>query len=329
VRFNRFFAIFVATVILSLLAVTIFATPALAAPILNFSPSSGTVGTTVTITGVNFTSYVDDQIHIYFGTTEVVGSPVIVSPDGGFTLSFPVPDTAMPGRALVTVRDNDGNQLAKGEFVVPQPSIMLDKGGGVVGTTITVSGTGFYAGQMVAFTLSKPDGSEVELPSDALASDIGECTYVFTIPESTAKEHQVIATDPAGNKAEATLTVIPSVVLQPVSGAIGSEVTATGTGFGYKTSVSIDFGGKQLKTAKTDSDGSFEVTFNVPAMTIQAYNVKITDSEDNTTVGQFTINAGEGSFVFPQVAIYGLMGFGMLVFFIFGIWLGRKYAYVE
>jgi hypothetical protein len=328
VRFNRFFAILAASVILSVLAVTIPVTPALAAPTIALSPTSGTIGTPVTITGENFTSFAGDQIHIYFGSTEVTGSPLTVPvPAGGkFTLTFQVPDDAAPGRILVTVRDKNNNQLGgSAEFVIPKPSIILDKGGGEIGTTVKISGTGFRASQMVTFAYS--NHTTIVLGKIA-ASPIGEIKdYVFTVPESTGKENKVIASDSAGNNAEAIFSVIPSIVLKPVSGAIGDAVTVTGTGFGYQSRITINFGQQQVKTARTDTKGNFETTFKVPDMELQTYNVDIADAEDNTAVASFTINAGKVSFVFPQWGIYALMGLGGLVLFFLGLWLGRKYAY--
>ena len=323
-RFRRFFAMAVTTVTLLLLAVTLLPTPALAAPNITLSPTSGTVGTTVTATGENFGSFAGDQLHIFFGNTEVGGSPIAVPGNGQFTLDFQVPDSAMPGTALVTVRDPSGNQLAQTAFVVPKPSLTLDKGGGVVGSTITINGTGFRAGQTVTFTFSPyPDIDLGSVP----ATPVGECTYVFNIPESTGKEHKVIATDPAGNSAETTLSVIPTIGLDPVSGAIGETVTARGTGFGYKSRLSIEFDGNSVKTDTTDSNGSFNVSIKVPDMALQTYNVTISDTEGNTAVIAFTINAGEASFVFPQWGIYALMGVGGLGLFVLGIWIGRKFAY--
>ena len=323
-KFRRFFAMAATSAILLLLAVATLPTPALAAPNITLSPTSGTVGTTVTATGENFNSYAGDQVHIFFGNTEVGGSPITVPGDGQFTLDFQVPDSAMPGTALVTVRDPSGNQLAQTEFVVPQPHISLDKGGGAVGTTITINGTGFRAGQTVTFSFSPYP--EIDLGS-VPATSVGECTYVFNIPESTGKEHKVIATDPAGNTAQTTLSVIPTITLDPVSGAIGESVKATGTGFGYKSRFSIDFDGNQVKTDNADVNGSFDVSFNVPDMELQTYNVTISDTEGNSAVIAFTINAGEASFVFPQWGIYTLMGIGGLGLFILGIWIGRKFAY--
>jgi hypothetical protein len=326
VRFNRAFAIVVTTVILCVLAVTIPATPALAAPHLALSPASGTAGTTVTLTGDNFISYANDQIHIYFGSAEISGSPLSVPGSGKFSLKFQVPDDAVSGRSLVTVRDVNGNQLGESApFDIPHPFIVgLSPAGGFVGTEVTVTGRGFRANQIVTFTLS--NHSDIKL-GEVKTSDIGECSCVFTIPESTGKEHKIIATDPAGNKAEGTLTIIPSIVINPVSGAIAETVTINGTGFGYKSRLTISLGQKQVKTTTTNTDGSFEASFEVPSMELQTYDVEIADIVGNTVTGKFTINAGEVSFVFPQWGVYALMGLGGAVLFIFGLWLGRKYAF--
>lgn len=325
-RFNRLFGILAATIILAVLAVGILATPALAAPTITLDPLWGTAGTAVTIDGENFTSYASDQVHIYFGDTEIAGSPLTVSPNGTFSLTFPVPDSATPGRAYVAVRDESGRQLGDSvPFDISPPSLKLSPGGGKVGTTVTVSGEGFHANQTVTFTYSGHD--TIELGAAVNASDIGECNFSFDIPESTGKEHKVIAMDEAGNKAEAIISVIPSVVLEPVSGAIGDTITATGTGFGTNSQITIRFGENQVATNKSDANGSFEATFEAPAMELQAYDVSTSDLEDNAVVTSFTINAGEPSFVFPQGAIYGLMGLGGLVLFIIGVWVGRRYAY--
>lgn len=325
-RLNRAFAIVVTTIIISLLAATIPTTPALAAPRISLSPTSGTAGTSVTLTGDNFLSYANDQIHIYFGSAEVSGSPLSVPGSGKFSLKFQVPDDAAAGRSLVTVRDASGNQLGdSAPFDIPRPFIVgLSPAGGFVGTEVTATGRGFRANQKVTFTLS--NHGEIKL-GEAQASDTGECSCVFTIPASTGKEHKIIATDSAGNKAEAILSVIPSIVIKPVSGAIGDKVTASGNGFGYNSRLTITLGQKQIKTATTNGDGNFETTFDVPNMELQTYDVEIADIAGNTATGKFTINAGKVSFVFPQWGIYVLMGLGGAILFVFGLWLGRKYAF--
>ena len=255
-RLNRFLAVLAITVILSVVAVAVLPTPVLAAPTISLSPTSGTVGTQVEITGENFASYAGDKVHIFFGNTEIDGSPLTIPGNGDFQLNFQIPDSAMPGRAYVTVRDANGNQLGESaEFVVPEPTVLLDRAGGVIGTTVTISGTGFRANQDVIFTYE--NHSVIELGS-AEANPTGECTHVFTVPESTGKEHSVIGIDEAGNTAEAIFNVIPSVVLDPVAGAIDDTVDVTGTGFGYKSRVTIDFDRQAVATTTADSDGNID-----------------------------------------------------------------------
>jgi hypothetical protein len=159
------------------------------------------------------------------------------------------------------------------------------------------------------------------------ANPTGECTHVFTVPESTGKEHRVIGIDAAGNSAEAIFNVIPSIVLDPVAGAIDDTVNVSGAGFGYKSRVTIDFDREAVATTTADSDGNIDTTFAVPDMPLETYEVDITDLEGNTATEMFTINAGEASFIFPDWGIYALIGIAALLLFILGIWIGRKYAY--
>jgi hypothetical protein len=323
VRFDRAFVVLVTTVILSMLAVVVFPTPALAAPAITLSPTSGTAGTQVIITGTNFDSYVGDQVHLYFGNTEVASNTIPAN--GEFTWTFTVPDNAIPGTTLVTVKYDD-SELAKAEFVIPQPRITLDKGGGFVGTRVTISGEGFLAGQEITLTYTGSNDAKISLGS-IMADSIGKFSFAFDIPESTAKEHTVTATDTTGNKAEDSFNVIPFIALEPEAGAIGDPVVATGTGFGRNSRLSIDFGQEQVVIDKADANGSFRVNFNAPDMQLQAYTVTISDAEGNVTDASFTINAGKPSFVFPQWGIYALIGLVAVALFFLGIWIGRKYAY--
>jgi len=325
VKRNRFFAISAVAVILSVLAVTMLATPALAAPVIVLSPEAGSAGTTVTVNGTNFMSYAGDKVHVYFGGIQIAGSPLAVPANGDFSINFQVPDNIVPGRTYVTVRDKDGNQIGDSvPFFVPKPDVRLNVVGGVVGTTVTLTGAGFHAGDTMKFYYS--NGTKTEMGT-VVATPVGECTYIFTVPDSTGGGHAITAEDLAGNRAEAVFTVIPSIILDPIAGAIGDKVTVSGTGFGYGSHVVIDFGDRQVATDKTDKDGSFKATFSVPDVKLQTYSVEAKDAEGNVADEAFTIVAGAVSFVFPQWGIYVLIAFAGLILFFFGFWLGRKYSY--
>jgi len=135
-------------VVLSLVTVLVVAAPVLAAPVIQVSPSSGSLGTEVTVSGTNFESYRGDTIYIFFGNREM--DALVVPDDGTFTADFVVPDDAEPGRVYVTVEDRVGNRLGgRVSFIIQEPEIELDPGEGVVGTMITVTGVGFYADDMI------------------------------------------------------------------------------------------------------------------------------------------------------------------------------------
>ena len=70
-KHGKIFRILVIALILSLLPVVIPSTPAMAAPVITVSPTSGAIGTLVTLTGTNFESYRGDEIHVFFDSVEL------------------------------------------------------------------------------------------------------------------------------------------------------------------------------------------------------------------------------------------------------------------
>ena len=109
---KRIWRILAIAVVLGILPVLIPATPALAQPDITLSPSSGSVGTKVTVTGTNFESFVDTEIHIFFDNTEIENSPLTVPEGGTFIVDFNVPVDAGPGIAYVKVKTMLGGEAA-------------------------------------------------------------------------------------------------------------------------------------------------------------------------------------------------------------------------
>ena len=282
----RFIAV---AVILSLLAITIPATPALAQPAITLSPTSGSIGTEVTITAANFESFKNTEVSIFFNGVEIDNSPLLVSDTGLFTTYFLVPEDAMPGIAQVMVRTILGGEVVA-SFTILGAEVELSPDDGPVGTMITIDGIGFYAGGLVTF-FYYDNGTQVELDTKT-ADPRGESSYSFAIPESTAGNHRVMAQDAWGNWADANFRVIPSVTIEPVSGSIGDEVIVTGTGFGNQSRVTIYFNDDRVATSKTDKYGSLEVAFAVPVMEAGTYNVEVEDRDGNKDKAEFTIAAG-------------------------------------
>ena len=282
--------IFAVVIALCLFLVFIPASPALAAPQVSVSPTSGTRGTEVTVTGANFASYVDDVIHILFRGIEIADSPLIVPQDGTFVATFDVPSNAAPGIAYVTVSGPDYYLLARSNpFTIVGPDIKIDPKVGIVGTNITVYGKGLYASSKVTFYYYSTD-TRVNMGVD-VASPIGECAYSFTVPDSASGSHRVVVRDANGDEAEARFDVISSIVLKPASAPIGAKLAVSGTGFGSESDVTIYLGDAEVIAQRTDEFGSFEVSFAVPELRPGIYNLEVRDKSGNMAQTQFTVVA--------------------------------------
>lgn len=286
-KISKILGIVIVAVILSLLGVTIPATPALAQPTVTLSPTSGSIGTKVTVTGINFESFKNTDINIFFNDLEIEKSPITVPDNGRFTTDLTIPEDAAPGTANVMVKTSLGGEIIV-PFTILGAEIELTPKDGPVGTTITINGSGFYAGKTVNFYY---DGTNILLGSEE-ATSRGECSYSFPVPESTAGNHRIVAQGSWGSWAEVNFKVIPSVFIDPESGAIGDTVTVIGTGFGEQSRVTIYFNEDRITTTKTDTDGSLDVNFDVPIIEAGTYDVLVEDREGNSEEAEFTIAAG-------------------------------------
>lgn len=278
-------------VVLPLLAILVLNTPAQAAPAITLSPTSGAIGTMVTVNGSVFDSYRGDDIYIFFDSTEITGSPVTVPETGTFTIEFNIPADAEPGTHRIEARTEtrSTSMLARSFFTVEEAVIGLDVADGSVGTKVTIQGWGFYAGRTVTLyyynVIGEKFGTEV-------ASPTGEFTYSFTIPNSTAGEHKIIVANIEGNSAETEFEVLPSIALNLASASPGELLTIMGTGFGYRSEVDIYFGTLPVAKARTDEYGNFEVEFNIPEVKPNPYDVKAQDGQGNIDKAKFIITAG-------------------------------------
>jgi len=278
-------------IVLTLLVVLALGTPVRAAPAITLYPTSGAVGTKVTVNGTVFDSYKGDNIYIFFDDTEIPGSPLTVDDTGTFTITLSIPGDATPGRHWVEARTETtpSSMLARSFFIVEEAEIWLDMADGPVGTEVTINGIGFYANRTVTLYYYNVIGEKI---GTATASPIGEFTHQFTIPNSTAGEHRITAANNEGNSAETEFGVIPSVNLNLTSAGPGELLTVMGTGFGPKTEVDINFGVRPVARVRTDEHGNFDIIFNIPEVKPDTYIVKALDDYGNTANARFITTAG-------------------------------------
>ena len=241
-----------------------------AAPtIASFSPTSGPVGTNVTVTGTGFT-----------GTTKVTfgGTSAAFTVLSDTSLTATVPSGAATG--LIAVTTPGGTATSANAFTVtpPAPTISaFSPTSGSVGTNVTVAGTGFtgttkvtFGGTSAAFTVVSDTALSATVPSGAATG-----TIVVTTPGGTATS--------AG-----TFTVtVPAPTISsftPTSGPVGTKVTITGTGFTGTTSVTL--GGTSASFTFV-SDTSLTAT--VPSGAATGVIVVTTPGGTATSANPFTV----------------------------------------
>jgi hypothetical protein len=142
-------------------------------------------------------------------------------------------------------------------------SVSVSPNVGALGSSTTVSGGGFAASTSVRILFGGPGGTQVGSESTDASGNLPG--FAVTVPNLTGGAYQVFATDNT-NTASANFTIPFNLSLSPSSGAPGTTVTVSGTGFlsGEAISVAWDQSGNQLTTASAGGSGAFSATFIAP-----------------------------------------------------------------
>jgi hypothetical protein len=309
-RYRRIFRIGVMPVLLSLLVMAFCASPALAAEDINLDPDEGEIGERIDITGDGFEE--ESDVDIYFSSEQAdrnddiddevenyerVKSSLFVDQYGEFDTYFDVPDELTDGEDDEDVSGGtyyvyvtyygETNIEVVAKFTVIAAEIDLAPDDGPVGTEVEVTGTGFTDKEEITVEY---DGDEIDIESGDDETDRdGEFQCTIIIPESTAGDHTITVTDESDVEAEAEFAVEPQITVTPDSGSPGGTVTVEGTGFGERVDITIEFDGKEVAEDGSDRDGSFAVTFNLPAKGSGTYKIRAEDEDGNKDEVSFNI----------------------------------------
>ena len=329
-------------VILSLLTVSLPATPALAYDYdIEISPTSGRVGDEITVTGDDWyksTETSEKWARIYFAKDDAdtgddidsevqsydySGSASIgfedFSDEGEFDKTITVPDRLEDGSddedvgtgtyyIYVTLTTSTGTSTrirATAEFTVIGGEITLDPEEGPVGTELEITGSDFGDNEDI---IIEYDGDEIDIfDGDEDTDSDGDFDTIIIIPESEAGEHTIKVTgEDSGSEVEATFTVEPEITVDPTSGQPGTIVDISGTGFEGRSEIIIDFDGDEIDIydgdTDTDRDGSFETSIEVPDIDSDEYEIEVVDEADNSATLDFTVA------ILPTVSITPVSG---------------------
>jgi len=257
---------------------------------ISISPTSGRIGTIMTVNGTYATP--GKNVTILWDSVPVDNTTA--QTDGTYSYDLTVPPSGA-GAHVITVLDVESANNASETFTVLPIEISIDPDSGPVETEVTISGS---CATPVANVTILWDSVEV---ANVTTSADGTYAYLLTVPPSVNGEHTITAVDlESTNNASDTFTVVALITLGPEDGLVGDVVSVTGTGFSGLSEVDVYFDvnhngvpdSEELVQADvpTNETGSFESNFTVPWVSIAGdCRVMAIDAEDLTDDATFTV----------------------------------------
>ncbi|WP_035560612.1 IPT/TIG domain-containing protein [Hymenobacter sp. IS2118] len=242
----------------------------LAPPLISsFTPTSGTSGTSVSITGRYFTTITSVTFNGVAATSFAVNSSTL--------MKATVPAGATTGPISVTNANGTGTSATN--FVLPPPTVSsFTPSSGVVGSSVVITGTSFFQVSAVRF-------NGVTAPGFVVNSG----TQITVSVPAGATSGAITVTTPSGTATSPTSFSILTPIISsftPTSGASGTSVVITGSYFTGATAVA--FNGLAAGGVVVNSDT--QITVPVPAGATSGAITVTTPSGTATSPTSFTTN---------------------------------------
>jgi len=238
-------------------------------PVVELVPGSGVPGTQLIVQGRNFdpSKYID----VYYDGT-LMSEGTRTSSTGDFSIAFTIPEGSKGNHQLVVeVGTNSIGTIERETSFYVTPGLTVSPEQGPEGTTVTVTGHGFVKNEDGIELMYYTDGGYDSVGTNITADAQGHWETTFQIPASGAGQHKIDAQGTASQSydvKDATFRVTAVISIDKPSGGVGESITVTGSRFGaYEQGIQIMFEGQPVVTGiKANSQGSWEKTFDVPAM---------------------------------------------------------------
>jgi hypothetical protein len=250
--------------------------------------AEGVAGSEVEIRGYGFGSDERD-IQIYFGD-EMIDVEQLEDIDadelGSWTGTFIVPATSAGQQPIVAGgEDTDEDDVEPAYFSIAA-GITVSPESGTVGSSFTVRGSGFQESERDIVILF--DGDVAKSAFDA--GNDGTFEVTVKVPQAAMGTHVI---DAEGDETRASeienmeFEVEPSLVMEPTSGNVGTQIEVTGTGLPASSSVTVAYDGVTKGTGTTNSNGTLAgITFAAT----HTQSVHTTDHTVAATFGSTTLN---------------------------------------
>jgi len=253
-------------------------------PGLTVSPEKGPVGTMVTVKGQGFAKDEEGIALMYYlnGSYETVEGNITANAKGSWKTSVQIPPSTRGEHKLDAQGAESKFYDVEDAIFRVTPGITIGKSSGIVGESITVTGSRFTANER---------GIQILFGGEAVVTDIkadyqGDWEESFQVPEMPTGTYGVTVEGeqtPTGDISGLSFKIEPGIMLSPDEGYVGMNLTVTGRGFAADKDVNIMYDGSQEATAETNNQGSFEVSFPVPESHYGECQVTAEDAEGNKT----------------------------------------------
>ncbi|MEW6620410.1 MAG: prenyltransferase/squalene oxidase repeat-containing protein, partial [bacterium] len=230
-------------------------------------PTSGTVGTILTITGDRFGQ--NEQVAIDFGITKTIATAQ-TNQNGTFTATFTVDLQAGCGTLTVRAKGLSSGSEAEAYFVMQAQITMVTPIHGTVGSIVTVAGNGYHAYEEIAIDFGINPSITL-----AMTDSLGQFKTTFTVDTQAGCGTVSVSGRGliSGCVAYGWFVIKGNIILvSPMFGTVGTSVTVFGNGFAGQEEIYIHFGTTiSIALSSTDETGSFRQTFIVDT---QPYGTK-------------------------------------------------------
>jgi len=217
----------------------------------------------------------EEEIEVRYylnGDDETVKENITADEDGSWETSFQIPLSAQ-GSHKIDAKGEDSSlaevqdatfEVTPGISIIDESSgSIIDEPSGSPGESVTMTGSGFAADERDITILFDGEAVETEIRAD----DTGYWEEDFEVPEMPKGMYSVTAEGEWTEEGDITalsFEIEPGLVLSPDEGHVDTNLTVTGGGFAASKNVLIRYDGSQQATARSNTKGSFEVSFPVP-----------------------------------------------------------------
>ncbi len=274
-------------------------------PGISISPSRGAAGSSLTVTGSGFGPSETGITVTYDGIP--VAQSIIANSRGGWSATFEIPASTSGSHSIGAYGSVTPAASVPYITFTVTPGISLSRSIGAAGSPLTVTGSSFGASE-TGITVTY-DGTPVA--QSIIANSQGGWSATFVVPASGSGSHIIAAygsITPAASVPNMTFAVTSGVSISRSSGATGSSVTVTGSGFGpSEAGITVTYDGTPVARGITANfQGAWSATFEIPASTSGSHSIGASGS-----LTQATSATEVGFTVVPAISVsddYGYVG---------------------